>query len=886
MNEITRTTPYVYTFANGQAAGRASERDLLGGKGANLAEMTNLGIPVPAGFTLSTEVCAHYSDVTEKHGAGAPERFPDGLNGEIDDAIAVVEQATGRDFGSTTEPLLLSVRSGAAVSMPGMMDTVLNLGLNPETVEGLALGTGNPRFAWDSYRRFIQMYGNVVLGIEGAKFEHALTAAMQSAGVERDADLSEAALRDVVQNFLALARQATGTDFPMDPREQLNGSIEAVLRSWNNNRAKVYRRLNKIHGLRGTAVNVQAMVFGNTGDQSGTGVCFTRDPATGERKPYGEFLTNAQGEDVVAGVRTPQPLDELDAAHPQAAKELYAVMERLERHYSEMQDMEFTVEDGQLFLLQTRTGKRTASAALRIAVEMVDEGLLTADEALGRVDAAQLEQLLHPTFDPNAEPTLLGKGLNASPGSAAGRVALTPARAEELSDAGDDVILVRLETSPEDLSGMAKSKGFLTAHGGKTSHAAVVARQMGKVCVSGCSVLTIDEAAGTFSIGGRTMTEGDEISLDGSVGEIYAGSVPTVDASLPPQFKTLMKWADERRRMAVRVNADTPEECKQAIAFGAEGIGLCRTEHMFFDASRILNMRRMILASSEEERRAALDKLAPEQRKDFVGIFEVMDGKPCNIRLLDPPLHEFLPHEAEGQAEVAAALGVDLLTLQHRLQVLHESNPMLGHRGCRLGVTYPEIYEMQGRAIMEAACEVAARGITVLPEIMVPLIADVNELSFLRVRLERVAQAVIAESNTSVDYKIGTMIEVPRAALTAGDIAKEADFFSFGTNDLTQMGFGFSRDDAGGFLVPYLEKGMLPLDPFEVLDFVGIGRLMRIATEEGRATKPGLKVGICGETGGEPKSIAFCEELGLDYVSCSTYRIPGARLAAAQAAMR
>ena len=875
----------VFTFANGTSDGPAGARELLGGKGANLAEMTNLGIPVPPGFTITTEVCAHYSQVTEQEGFETDARFVDGLWDEVAKAMNVVESATGRKFGDADKPLLVSVRSGAAVSMPGMMDTVLNLGLNAETVRGLAAETGNARFAWDSYRRFVQMYGNVVQGIDASRFEHLLEKQMEVAGVERDSDLSATDLQKLVPKYLALSHEVTGEDFPQMPMRQLRGAIEAVFKSWNNDRAKVYRQLNKITGLHGTAVNVQAMVFGNTGENSGTGVCFTRDPSTGEKVFYGEYLTNAQGEDVVAGVRTPQPLSTMGEALPEASKALEDVMTNLEKHYREMQDMEFTVQDGTLYMLQTRTGKRTAKAALKIACDMVDEGLITPQEAIQRVDATQLENLLHPSFDPDAPKELLATGIAASPGSAAGAAALTPDKAVEFAEAGRKAILVRLETSPEDLSGMAKSQGFLTARGGKTSHAAVVARQMGKVCVSGCSDLTIDEAAGTFTVGKRTYREGELISIDGTVGEVYEGDVPTIDPQLPAEFKRIMGWADEFRRMRVRVNADTPVDCTKARKFGAEGIGLCRTEHMFFEEDRILSVRKMIMANDETERRAALAELAPAQRGDFIGIFRAMDGLPVNIRLLDPPLHEFLPHEADAQADVAAAIGVDVKTLRRRMEGLHEANPMLGHRGCRLGISFPEIYEMQVRAIIEAACEAQRDGRTVLPEIMIPLVAEANELRFLRERLDKVCKAVIAEEGVEVDYKIGTMIEIPRAALTADEVAKHAEFFSFGTNDLTQMAYGFSRDDAGSFLPHYFDTGMLPLDPFEVIDRSGVGKLMEIATEAGRKTKPGLKVGICGETGGESNSINFCEEIGLDYVSCSPYRIPGARLAAAQATL-
>ncbi len=876
----------VFFFGNGKAEGKAAQKELLGGKGANLAEMTNMGIPVPPGFTISTRVCHHYSLATAEGGPDSPDRFPDGLQEQVGEALERLEEAIRRRLGDPGAPLLVSVRSGAAVSMPGMMDTILNLGLNHETTEGLAAETGNPRFAWDSFRRFLQMYGNVVLGIPSERFEKRLKAAMRECGVERDADLEASRLETLAGEYEAIVLEETGRGFPMDPKAQLWGAVEAVLGSWNNERAILYRRLHDIQGLLGTAVNVQAMVFGNQGEDSGTGVCFTRDPSTGERKPYGEFLRNAQGEDVVAGVRTPQPIAELHQAMPEVADRLAKVMRTLEEHYRDMQDIEFTIQKGELFLLQTRNGKRTARAALKIAVDMVDEGLIDEEEALLRIDATQLEQLLHPSFDKEAPKDLLARGIPASPGSAAGIVALDPDTAVRMAAEGKTPILVRNETSPEDLKGMASSAGFLTMRGGKTSHAAVVARQMGKVCVSGCGAMQIDEEDRSVSFDGRRIREGEEISLDGSLGEVYAGRVPTVEAGIPEDLTRVLSWADRRRRLKIRTNADTPKDNRKAREFGAEGIGLCRTEHMFFEEDRILHVRKMILARNDEERREALATLLPMQRGDFLDIFEVMDGFPCNIRLLDPPLHEFLPHDPETRAAVAEEMGVSEEELRQRVADLSESNPMLGHRGCRLGITHPEIYEMQMRAILEAACEAVAGGVHVLPEIMIPLSSAASEVGVLRRRLEAVAAKVFEEKRKRVSYQIGTMIETPRAALTASEIALEAEFFSFGTNDLTQMTFGFSRDDVAGFLPAYLETGILERDPFEGIDLKGVGRLMRIAVEEGRKTRPGLKVGICGESGGDPASILFCHRLELDYVSLSPYRVPTARLAAAQAALR
>jgi pyruvate,orthophosphate dikinase len=881
---MTSNKKYVYFFGNGEAEGQNDQRDVLGGKGMNLAEMTRVGVPVPPGFTISTLVCKYYNDHVEQ-GMSGDELLPAGIWKEVEEHLKRLEQATGKGFGDPHNPLLVSVRSGAAVSMPGMMDTILNLGLTPTTVQGLAKATENARFAWDCYRRFVQMFGNVVLEIEMEKFESQLEAAMKSAGVERDADLSAEALEKLVGDFKKTVLEETGNPFPDEPIAQLRGATLAVLKSWGNPRAKVYRRINKVHGLLGTAVNVQTMVFGNMGEDSGTGVCFTRDPATGEKVFFGEFLMNAQGEDVVAGIRTPEPLDQLESHQPEAARKLFDSMAMLEKHYREMQDMEFTIERGELFMLQTRTGKRTAHAALKIAVDMVSEGLITPQEALLKVDAQQLDQLLHPSFDPDADKKLLAKGINASPGAASGIAALTAEKAEELADAGNKVILVRRETSPEDLHGMAKSLGFLTATGGKTSHAAVVARQMGKVCVSGCSALEITGPA-SFKVGGQSFNEGDFISIDGTAGEVYEGEVAMTDVVMPDDFKQIMAWADKYRSLTVRTNADTPADCKVARDFGAQGIGLCRTEHMFFDDERILHVREMILAGGNPERQQeAINKLLPYQRGDFEGIFEVMDGLPVNIRLLDPPLHEFLPHEPENQAQVAKELGISPEEVKRRVLELHEMNPMLGHRGCRLGVTHPAIYEMQTRAILEAACNVQQKGIDPHPEIMIPLSSTVMELRFLRERLIRVAKKVFEEKGVVVDYQIGTMVETPRAALTGKEIAEEAEFFSFGTNDLTQMTYGFSRDDVAGFLPHYVEIGLIPVDPFDTLDEPGVGRLMQLAKDEGRETRPNLKVGICGESGGEPRSIAFCHKIGLNYVSCSPFRVPTARLAAAQAAL-
>ncbi|MFQ5503182.1 MAG: pyruvate, phosphate dikinase [Planctomycetota bacterium] len=882
---MKRSHHLVYSFANGVADGKATDLALLGSKGANLAEMTNLGIPVPPGFTISTEVCQHYTVERGRASTGC-DLFPQGLWDAVDSAMSSLEQATLRRFGASDHPLLVSVRSGAAVSMPGMMDTILNLGLNEKTAEALAGESDNPRFAWDSYRRFVQMYGNVVLEVPMARFEDRLEQAMESAGASKDTDLGVDALRSLVTRYLETVVAETGSEFPTDPRTQLRGAIEAVLRSWDNERARVYRRINRIQDLRGTAVTVQAMVFGNTGEDSATGVCFTRNPSTGANEPFGEFLVNAQGEDVVAGVRTPLPLAKLCEVLPKAAEKLRDIMRSLERHFRQLQDLEFTIENGKLYILQTRGGKRTATAALKIAVDMVEEGLLSPGEAVLQVDANQLDQILHPTFDPGVERQLLASGIAASPGCVVGQVALSPERAEEWADQGRPVILIRRETSPEDLKGMAKSLGFVTARGGKTSHAAVVARQMGRTCVSGCSALVIDEAQGVFRFGDQKLREGDTISVDGTLGEIYRGELPTVQTELPQTLFQVMDWADDARQLRVRANAETKADCLTARSFGAEGLGLCRTEHMFFAEDRIQFVRQLILARSQDEKQQALTRLEPMQRGDFVEIFEVMDRLPVTIRLLDPPLHEFLPRDAKSQQAVADALGLPAADIAGRVDALHETNPMLGHRGCRLGITHPEFYDMQMRAILEAAIEVSKRNIEAVPEVMIPFSASDREFAFLKERLIRVAEQVANASGVEIPYLIGTMIEVPRAAITAGKIAEEADFFSFGTNDLTQMTFAISRDDGAGFLPDYYQLGLLAVDPFETIDHAGVGRLMEWAVDEGRKARSDLKIGICGESGGDPGSIEFCHRLGMDYVSCSPYRIPAARLAAAQAAVR
>ena len=851
---------YVFDFGEDSGGGR----ELLGGKGIGLAEMTQLGVPVPDGFTITTEACRAYL-----RGGG---EVPAGLDDEIEEHIAALEQRTGKGFGDDRDPLLVSVRSGAAVSMPGMMDTILNLGLNDVAVEGLAVSTGNPRFALDSYRRLIQMYGEVVDGVDGQRLEQALTDMKSARGVSQDVDLTADDLRELVATYAAIYEEETRRSFPQDPREQLRHAYRAVFDSWNAPRAKVYRRANDIADDLGTAVNVVQMVFGNRGESSGTGVCFTRDPSTGERRLYGEFLSNAQGEDVVAGIRTPEPIERMRERMPQAFDRLVDTLERLESHYRDLQDIEFTVEEGTLYLLQTRTGKRTATAALRVAAEMVDEGLISREEAVARIDPAQLDQLLHPMIDPDARVEVAARGLNASPGAASGAIVLDADTAEERGRAGEDVILVRLETTPDDIHGLIRAAGVLTARGGMTSHAAVVARGMGKPCVAGCEDLSIDVAAGTVRIGEHELRAGDVITVDGGTGRVIVGAVPLVPPAIDENFGTILEWADDLRRLRVRANADTPEDAAKAREFGAEGIGLCRTEHMFMGDERLPVVREMILARDEEERRSSLDRLLPMQQSDFEGIFEAMAGLPVTIRLLDPPLHEFLPSLEEATSDA----------MRDRIRQLHEANPMLGTRGCRLGLQFPEIYEMQVRAIVRAARAVHERtGEAPLVEIMHPLVGFTEELARLRELTERVAS-----EEPTVEYLCGTMIELPRAALRADEIAVEADFFSFGTNDLTQTTLGFSRDDAEGkFLTYYLEHGILERNPFEVIDEEGVGELMRIAVERGRGAKPAIKLGICGEHGGEPHSVAFCHRLGLDYVSCSPYRVPLARLAAAQAAL-
>ena len=880
-------TQYVYRFGGGVSDGSGLSKDLLGGKGANLDGMAAIGLPVPPGFTITTEVCtAYYAN---------GEAFPDGLTDQVAAGIAHIQSTTDRVFGDPANPLLVSVRSGARVSMPGMMDTVLNLGLNDQTVEGLAESSGDARFAWDSYRRFIQMYADVVLGLNHHAFEDALEIAKEDQGYFLDTELSADDLRALVGEYKNLVAAEWGKPFPQDVHEQLWGAVGAVFSSWESDRAKVYRRLNSIPGDWGTAVNVQAMVFGNMGDTSATGVAFTRDPATGENAYYGEYLINAQGEDVVAGIRTPQYLTKIaretagakplsmEEAMPDAYADLARVFDILERHYRDMQDIEFTVERGQLWMLQTRSGKRTAKAALKIAVDMAAEGLITQDEAVCRVDPMALDQLLHPTLDPDAPRDVLTKGLPASPGAASGMIVFDADTAERRNDMGESVILVRTETSPEDIHGMHAATGILTARGGMTSHAAVVARGMGRPCVSGAGSLSIDIAARVLRVSGREFREGEIITIDGSTGEVMAGAVPTLQPELVGDFGTLMVWADAGRRMKVRANAETPHDAQVARDFGAEGIGLCRTEHMFFDAARITAVRQMILADDEKGRRVALDRLLPEQRADFIGIFEVMAGLPVTIRLLDPPLHEFLPHQESEFAEVAAAAGVGIETLKQRAAELHEFNPMLGHRGCRLGVTYPEIYEMQARAIFEAACSLA---VAPVPEIMIPLVGTRRELELMKDVVDKAAEAVFAEQGKRIEYLVGTMIELPRACLMADEIAEVGAFFSFGTNDLTQTTLGVSRDDAARFLTHYVDKGIYARDPFVSLDIEGIGQLIEIATVKGRATRPDIKLGICGEHGGDPASIEFCEKTGLDYVSASPYRVPIARLAAAQAALQ
>jgi pyruvate,orthophosphate dikinase len=884
-------TKWVYTFGDGAAEGRAGDKNLLGGKGANLAEMCSLGLPVPPGFTITTEVCnAYYANART---------YPASLEADVTIALDHIGRLTGRRFGDPSKLLLVSVRSGARASMPGMMDTVLNLGLNDETVEALAADSGDARFAYDSYRRFIQMYSDVVMGLDHEVFEEILEDQKGGLGHELDTELTAIEWQGVIALYKAKVEEELGKPFPQDPHEQLWGAISAVFSSWMNNRAITYRRLHDIPESWGTAVNVQAMVFGNMGDTSATGVAFTRNPSTGERMLYGEFLVNAQGEDVVAGIRTPQNITEaariaagsdkpsLQKLMPDAFHSFVTISDRLEQHYRDMQDLEFTIERGKLWMLQTRSGKRTAKAALKIAVEMARDKLITKEEAVARIDPASLDQLLHPTIDPKAARDVIGIGLPASPGAATGEIVFSSGDAEDLKTQGRKAILVRIETSPEDIHGMHAAEGILTTRGGMTSHAAVVARGMGKPCVSGAGSLRVDYKAGTLMAMGSTFRKGDIITIDGGNGQVLKGAVPMLQPELSGDFASIMEWADAVRRMKVRTNAETPLDARMARSFGAEGIGLCRTEHMFFDGERIIAMREMILADTEKDRRTALAKLLPMQRSDFLELFEIMAGLPVTIRLLDPPLHEFLPKTEAEVAEVAAAMKVSPDKLRQRTEALHEFNPMLGHRGCRLAVSYPEIAEMQARAIFEAAVEAGKKaGALVVPEIMVPLVGLVKELDYVKARIDAVAKSVMAETGVKIDYLTGTMIELPRAAIRAHVIAESAEFFSFGTNDLTQTTFGISRDDAASFLETYRQKGIIEQDPFVSLDIEGVGELVRMAAQKGRATRPDIKLGICGEHGGDPASIHFCEEVGLDYVSCSPYRVPIARLAAAQAAVR
>ena len=881
---------WVFTFGDGKAEGKAGLKDLLGGKGANLAEMANLGLPVPPGFTIPTSVCTYFY----AHG----KTYPKELKAQVEKALDYVGKLTGKAFGDSRNPLLVSVRSGARASMPGMMDTVLNLGLNDQTVEALAELSGDRRFAYDSYRRFITMYSDVVLGFEHHHFEDILDTFKDSQGYSLDTDLTAEDWVELVGRYKEAVARETGADFPQDPHAQLWGAIGAVFSSWMNARAVTYRKLHDIPESWGTAVNVQAMVFGNMGDTSATGVAFTRNPSTGESKLYGEFLINAQGEDVVAGIRTPQDITEdarkesgsdkasMETAMPDAFKELTRIYTMLEKHYRDMQDMEFTVERGKLWMLQTRSGKRTAKAALRIAVELANEGLISKKDAVTRIEPASLDQLLHPTIDPDAKRDVIATGLPASPGAASGEIVFSSDEAAKLQADGRKVILVRVETSPEDIHGMHAAEGILTTRGGMTSHAAVVARGMGKPCVSGCGAIRVDYGRGTMSIGQRTFKAGDVITIDGTVGQVLAGRMPMIEPELSGEFGTLMGWADEVRKIGVRVNGDTPDDARTAIKFGAEGIGLCRTEHMFFEETRIRTVREMILAEDEQTRRAALSKLLPMQRADFVELFEIMKGLPVTIRLLDPPLHEFLPHTQAEVEEVARAMNTDPRKLADRARDLAEFNPMLGFRGCRIAIAYPEIAEMQARAIFEAAVEAGKRtGKPVGLEVMVPLIATKAEFDLVKARIDATAAAVSKETGVKLSYQVGTMIELPRACLMAGDIAQTAEFFSFGTNDLTQTTYGISRDDAASFLSTYVAKGILEIDPFISVDRDGVGELVKIGVQRGRKTRPNLKVGICGEHGGDPASVAFCHQIGLNYVSCSPYRVPIARLAAAQAAL-
>ena len=910
---------YIYFFGSKSADGNAKMKDLLGGKGANLAEMANLGFPVPSGFTITTQACNEYNHNNNK--------YPTGLQSEIDRNLSRLEREMGAKLGDAKNPLLVSVRSGAAASMPGMMDTVLNLGLNPDSIQGLIHKTNNKRFPWDAYRRFINMFGNVVMGMKHHDFEEILDRHKEKANVENDTDLNAEQLKEICKDFIAIYKKKTGTNFPTDPKEQLRKAIVAVFNSWNNPRAVKYRKIYEISGLMGTGVNIQAMVYGNTGNNSATGVCFTRNPSTGENKFYGEFLLNAQGEDVVAGIRTPEPISDLAKELPSAYKKLVNIKNKLEKHYKDLQDMEFTVQEGKLFMLQTRNGKRTTQAAVKIAVDMVKEKLIDKETAINRIDPNQLDQLLHPTFDPKAKRNVIASGLPASPGAASGKVTFHADEAEALAAKHEKVILVRIETSPEDIGGMHVAQGILTTKGGMTSHAAVVARGMGTCCVAGCGSIQIDYEKEEFVVGNKTIKKGDYISLDGSQGEVILGQVPTVEPTLSGDFSKLMKWADEIRRLKVRTNADTPEDAKRARSFGAEGIGLCRTEHMFFGEDRIDYVRQMILTAgnvttlqvsvtemeaelgkapkrkqsslnkkikhirtklkaSQKLYNGALNKLLPMQRGDFAKIFKVMNGFPVTIRLLDPPLHEFLPKEKHLQVVLAKKMGMTLKEVKDRVHSLHETNPMLGLRGCRLGIIYPEIYQMQVKAIIEAVCAVKKKGIKVIPEIMIPLVGTDEEMKVLKDDVKIVAKEVLAKKGVKISYKIGTMIEIPRAALTADRIAKHAEFFSFGTNDLTQMTFGYSRDDVGSFVPQYAERGILEKDPFQVLDQDGVGQLVTTGIKKGRQVRPDLKIGICGEHGGEPSSIQFCHRNGMDYVSCSPFRVPIARLSAAQAAIK
>lgn len=870
---------YVYFFGNGKAEGKAEMKELLGGKGANLAEMVNIGLPVPAGFTLSTEVCDYYYKNNKK--------YPASLEKDVEDNLKKLEKSAKKQFGDPSNPLLVSVRSGAAASMPGMMDTILNLGLNDITVEGLAKNSNNERFAWDSYRRFIQMFSNVVKDVDSGDFEEKLEKIKKDCGAKMDKEIPAASLKKLVTEYKEVYKNSTGENFPQDVKKQMWDAINAVFRSWNNERAIKYREINKITGLLGTAVNIQSMVFGNTGDDSGTGVCFTRNPSTGENIFYGEFLENAQGEDVVAGIRTPRPISELEKVNKSIYEQLLKVRKTLENHYKDMQDIEFTIEKNILYILQTRNGKRTAEAALNIAVDLVKEKMVTEEEALLKIDPEQLNQLLHPTIDPESKFKALTKGLNASPGSAVGKIVFTSKTAEEMGLKGEKVLLVRAETSPEDLGGMHMAQGILTARGGMTSHAAVVTRAMGKPCIVGCSALLIDEKNGICKIGNKEFKEGDYLSINGTTGEVIEGQVPLVQPDISKgNFRLIMEWANKARRLRVRANADTPKDCETALFFGAEGVGLARTEHMFFEGDRIIAVREMILSESLEERQRALEKLLPMQKGDFKQMFKIMNGLPVTVRLLDPPLHEFLPHTEADLQTVAKEMDVNIDRLREKNESLREFNPMLGHRGCRLGITFPEIYEMQVRAIFEAVVELKKEGTEVFPEVMIPLVGMLSEYSFLKERIIRVAEEVFKSYGITIKYKLGTMIEIPRAALIADEIATEAEFFSFGTNDLTQMTFGFSRDDAGSFLGDYRAKNIMDIDPFVSIDIKGVGQLIKLAVERGKSTRKDLKTGICGEHGGDPKSIEFCHKAGLEYVSCSPFRVPVAILSAAQASVK